>query len=190
MDAADLGWAVGIAPATLMAYRSAMDQYDIHTVFGRLTDKQDEVLRLACQHLTSKEIAKELGLAPVTIDKRIDAVRAKLGHMPRVEVLRHYRAWAEQYDQIIDDPAILTNFPPNAAPTIPQLPGQSYTFEDSLTFDGRAAWDRMPQGLQPGIKPSDLGIGGKLLLILVGAVAIMMVAVLSMAFANALGTMV
>ena len=62
--------------------------------------------------------------------------------------------------------------------------------EDSLTFDGRAAWDRMPQGLQPGIKPSDLGIGGKLLLILVGAVAIMMVAVLSMAFANALGTMV
>ncbi len=67
-----------------------MDRHDIHSVFDALTEKQDEALRLACQHLTSKQIAQELNVAPVTIDKRIDAVRVKLGHMPRTDVLRHY----------------------------------------------------------------------------------------------------
>jgi len=167
-----------------------MDQCDVHSIFRALTAKQDEALRLACQHLTSKQIARELGVAPVTIDKRIDAVRAKLGHMPRVEVLRHYRAWAERYDPIIDDPTILTNSPPIAAPTVSQPQERSFVFEDSLAFDARAPWDRTSDWLQPGIKPADLGVGGKLLLILAGAVAIMIVAVLSMAFANALGTMV
>ncbi|MBX7483184.1 sigma factor-like helix-turn-helix DNA-binding protein [Qipengyuania qiaonensis] len=167
-----------------------MDHCDVHSIFTSLTEKQDEALRLACQHLTSKQIAKELGVAPVTIDKRIDAVRAKLDYMPRIEVLRHYRAWAERYDRTIDDPTILTNSPPIAAPTASQPSERSYVFEDSLAFDARASWDRNSSWLQPGIKPSDLGVGGKLLFILAGAVAIMIVAVLSMAFANALGTMV
>lgn len=166
-----------------------MDQSAIHSVFASLTEKQDEALRLACQHLTSKQIAQELGVAPVTIDKRIDAVRAKLGHLPRVEVLRHYRAWAEAYDRTIDDPTILTIPPSFAAPTDSQSQERPYVFEDSLAFDARAPWDRAPEWLQPGIKPSDLGVGGRLLLIVLGAVAIMMVAVLSMAFANALATM-
>jgi DNA-binding CsgD family transcriptional regulator len=166
-----------------------MDHGAIHSVFVSLTEKQEEALRLACQHLTSKQIAQELGVAPVTIDKRIDAVRAKLGHMSRVEVLRHYRAWAEAYDRTIDDPTILTPPPSSAASTTAQPQERPYVFEDSLAFDARAPWDRSSDWLQPRIRPSDLGISGKLLLIALGAVAIMAVAVLSMAFANALATM-
>jgi hypothetical protein len=65
----------------------------------------------------------------------------------------------------------------------------AYRFEDSMAFDARASWDRKPVWLRPGLKPSDLGIGGKLLVMLGGAAAIMMVAVLSMAFADALMSM-
>lgn len=166
-----------------------MDRSAIDAVFSSLTDKQDEAVRLACRHLTSKQIAQELGVAPVTIDKRIDAVRAKLGQMSRVDVLRNYRAWSETYERTIDDPIILTR-PAYSAPSMaPQQEERLYRFEDSFAFDGRAPWDRSANWLQPGIKPSDLGVSGKLLFMLVGAVAIMIVAVLSMAFANALGSM-
>ena len=55
-----------------------MGHADFANIFSSLTEKQHEALALACQHLTSKQIAQELGVAPVTIDKRIDAVRAAL----------------------------------------------------------------------------------------------------------------
>ena len=167
----------------------AMDRHDIHSVFDALTEKQDEALRLACQHLTSKQIAQQLNVAPVTIDKRIDAVRAKLGHMPRIDVLRHYRAWAEGYGRTIDDPTILATPRKDEARRSRQPRESSYVFEDSFAFDTRASWDRNSRWLPPRIRPSDLGVGSRLLLILAGAVAIMIVAVLSMAFAHALGTM-
>lgn len=166
-----------------------MDESFIDAVLASLTDKQDEALRLACQHLTSKQIAQKLGVAPVTIDKRIDAVRARLNYMPRIDVLRHYRAWSDRYGRTIDAPIILTDSPPVAPSTASQPTERSYLFQDALTFDARAPWDRASSRLRLGIRPSDLGVGGKVLFMLAGAAAIMVVAVLSMAFANALGTM-
>ena len=63
------------------------------SVFSGLKLKQHEALPLACGHLTSKQIAKRLGVAPVTIDKHIDTVRAKIGNISRVELLHLYQAW-------------------------------------------------------------------------------------------------
>lgn len=166
-----------------------MDESAIDAVFASLTDKQDEVLRLACQHLTSKQIAQNLGVAPVTIDKRIDSVRARLNHMPRIDVLRYYRAWSDRYDRTIDDAIILIDSPPEPASTASQPAERPYLFQDAIAFDARASWDRAPSRLRLGIEPSDLGVGGKVLFMLAGAAAIMIVAVLSVAFANALGTM-
>lgn len=173
-----------------MHYLTLMDERAIDAVFASLTDKQEEALRLACQHLTSKQIAQELGVAPVTIDKRIDAVRSKLSYMTRVEVLRHYRAWSERYDRTIDAPVVLSDPTALNASSVSQPTERPYVFEDSLVIDARAPWDRRAGGLRLGIRPSDLGVGGKLLFMLAGAAAIMIVAVLSMAFANALGTMI
>ena len=166
-----------------------MAKTPVSVVFESLTEKQEEALRLASQHLTSKQIAKELGVAPITIYKRIDAVRAKLDQMPRIEVLRHYRAWCEGYGQTIDDPALLTELPTNRAWNAAR-PERHYRFEDSFEIDERMPWEGVSSWLRPGIKPSDLGVGGKLLFMMIGAIAILIVAVLSMAFANALMDMI
>lgn len=164
--------------------------HDPGSVFCRLTEKQHEALELACAHLTSKQIARRLGVSPATIDKRIDAVRARLGHISRAELLHFYKGWKEGgYDQIVGDPIILPDYPALASREGQQIAERSYLFEDSLTFDARASWDSSIGFLRPGLRPSDLGVGGKLLAILMGAVAILMVLVLSLVVASTLGTL-
>lgn len=166
-----------------------MPRDDAFAVFDSLTEKQHTTLTLASRHLTSKQIAIELAVAPVTIDKRIETVRARLGLIPRTELLRLYSEWREGYGRIIDEPTILASGPSKLDGCGAQPASYALSFEDSLSFDARTSWDRERVWLRPGLKPSDLGVSGKLLLIAGGAVAIMMVAVLSIAFADALMSM-
>ncbi len=163
---------------------------DVHSesVFEALTEKQHEALLLACAHLTSKQIAIKLGVAPVTIDKRIDGVRAKLGNISRVELLHLYQGWQDRYDRIVPDPIILPLHSPIAAQDEQQVTEHTYQFEESLTFDVRPSWDSAIGTLRPGIRPSDLGVRGKLIVMLAGSVAIMMVVVMSLAVVTSLGT--
>jgi DNA-binding CsgD family transcriptional regulator len=169
-----------------------MLQADAFSVFDSLTQKQHEALKLASDHLTSKQIALAVGVAPVTIDKRIEAVRARLDYMPRSDLLRLYRLWSESdaseqaYGQIISDQTILGLGGDPLPITGSQPADRQLVFEDSMTFDERASWERSPFWLRPDLKPSDLGVSGKLAVMLGGAVAIMMIAVLCMAFVDAL----
>ena len=165
-------------------------------VFDSLTQKQHDALRLAALHLTSKQIALQLGVSPVTIDKRIEAVRARLGSIPRSDLVRLYVIWREEndrdtmYDRTIDDLIILGELPGDAPKTTTQPTERPLVFEDSISFDARASWERDPVWLRPGLTPSDLGLSGKLAVIFGGAVAILMVAVLSVACINALTTLI
>jgi DNA-binding CsgD family transcriptional regulator len=159
-----------------------MDSTEAFAIFESLTAKQHEALELASCHLTSKQIAQQLGVAPVTIDKRIEAVRAKLGAIPRTSLLRMYGEWRDHDDQTIGDPIILGAAGYSGS-------GNSGQPSGAATFDARAAWERGTEWRRPGFTPSDLGIVGKLLFMLAGAVAMLMVAVLSMAFAGALMSM-
>lgn len=59
-------------------------------MLGQLTAKQVEVLDLLVRHLTTKEIARELNLAPNTVDQRITAVREKWGLPNRKATVRQY----------------------------------------------------------------------------------------------------
>lgn len=56
-----------------------------------LTAKQREVLDLLVQHKTSKEIARELGISPHTVDQRIQFAKSKLGAATRGELAQEYR---------------------------------------------------------------------------------------------------
>ena len=113
-------------------------------------------------------------------------VRARLGYISRSDLLRLYREWCDDYGRIIDDPIILDQT--ECPPALPEAPQQlsDLMFHDSLAFDARASWDRGRNLLRPGLTPSELGVGGKLAAMLLGAVAIMMIAVLCMAFVDAL----
>ena len=68
---------------------SVMD-HDPAEVLSDLTDKQIEVLDLLLQHKTTKQIARELQIAPNTVDARIATVREKWGTVDRKATARVY----------------------------------------------------------------------------------------------------
>ena len=58
---------------------------------AKLTEGQLDCLRLVDEHLSSKEIAVELGISPHTVDQRIFFAKEKLGAASRNEAAATYR---------------------------------------------------------------------------------------------------
>ena len=56
-----------------------------------LTDKQSEVLVFVSEGLTSKEIARRLGISESAVNQRIEVIRQRLGGLPRAQIARLYR---------------------------------------------------------------------------------------------------
>lgn len=55
-----------------------------------LTVKQREALDLLLEHKTSKEISRNLGISPHTVDQRIEAAKRRLGATTRGELAQLY----------------------------------------------------------------------------------------------------
>ena len=142
-----------------------MNESRAFTIFEKATDKQVETLDLAAAGFTSKQIARELGVAPRTVDQRIDTVRKNCGRIPRGDLVRLYRRWKEMCGSTTYDPFPHTVSKPAEAQGEP-LKEVSLVFEDALSLDDRAVWDRGDFWRRPGLQPSDLGPMAKL-----GAVA-------------------
>lgn len=56
-----------------------------------LTGKQREVLRFVSEGMTSKEIARKLGISESAVNQRIETVRQRLGGMSRAQIGRLFR---------------------------------------------------------------------------------------------------
>ena len=56
-----------------------------------LTDKQSEVLVFISEGLTSKEIARKLGISVSAVNQRIEVIRQRLGGLRRSQIARLYR---------------------------------------------------------------------------------------------------
>jgi DNA-binding CsgD family transcriptional regulator len=56
-----------------------------------LTDKQREVIALVSEGLTSKEIARTLGISESAVNQRIEVTRQRLGGLSRAQIARIYR---------------------------------------------------------------------------------------------------
>jgi DNA-binding NarL/FixJ family response regulator len=52
-----------------------------------LTPREGDVLGQLVRGLTSKQIARKLGLAPATVDKHVEQIRVKLGARSRIQLL-------------------------------------------------------------------------------------------------------
>ena len=68
--------------------KDAANGVDLHSLIGRLSPGQVEVLLLVNQHHSSKEIAVRLGISPHTVDQRIRGALEKLGVERRGEAAR------------------------------------------------------------------------------------------------------
>ncbi|MBA4087624.1 MAG: helix-turn-helix transcriptional regulator [Novosphingobium sp.] len=107
-----------------------------------LTAKQREVLDLLIQHMTSKEISRQLGISPHTVDQRIMLARAKLGVATRGEVAQAYRRLVETYEQPVYEDSHI-GFPP--------LPVENSS-RDDIDVGPSGAEARLPVHDAPGIE--------------------------------------
>ena len=71
---------------------------------ARLTPGQLDCLRLVHQHLSSKEIAAELGISPHTVDQRIRQSLQTLGVERRTQAARIVAQYSEPYQRLIHQP--------------------------------------------------------------------------------------
>ncbi|MFM5950878.1 MAG: helix-turn-helix transcriptional regulator [Novosphingobium sp.] len=62
-----------------------------NALLDSLTDKQREVFLLVAEGMTSKEIARKLGISESAVNQRIEVVRQRLGGMSRASIARLYR---------------------------------------------------------------------------------------------------
>ncbi len=143
-----------------------------------LTAEQIEVLRLVQQNLSSKEIARLLGISKSAIDQRLDRARLVLGATSRREAARIFAGIDAGYDRITRDPAELvypvpsTSFP--AAADRNDMPVQRVQAT-------RSAFGLEPLGEQyslrrllKGVRPHDLGTAQRFILTLLIAIGVPM----------------
>jgi DNA-binding CsgD family transcriptional regulator len=71
---------------------------------AKLTRGQLDCLQLVAQHLSSKEIAVELGISPHTVDQRIRQALHILGVPRRSQAARLVEQYGEPYQRLIHQP--------------------------------------------------------------------------------------
>jgi two-component system nitrate/nitrite response regulator NarL len=72
--------------------RPPPDRTAIQALYGRITDRQRDVLRLLAQGRSNKEIANTLVLSPATVKTHVASIIAVLGARNRTEAAAHARA--------------------------------------------------------------------------------------------------
>ncbi len=77
---------------------------DVAARVAKLTDGQLTCLQLVAQHLSSKEIAAELGISPHTVDQRVRQSLHTLGVSRRTQAARIVAQGREPYQRLIHQP--------------------------------------------------------------------------------------
>jgi DNA-binding CsgD family transcriptional regulator len=83
---------------------------------ARLTPGQLDCLRLVDQHLSSKEIATELGISPHTVDQRVRQSLAILGVERRAQAARIVSQYSGSYQRLIHQPPYIPAEPQSDHP--------------------------------------------------------------------------
>ncbi|HEY6814623.1 MAG TPA: helix-turn-helix transcriptional regulator [Croceibacterium sp.] len=110
---------------------------EIEFMLAGLTAKQREVLDLLIEHKTSKEIARELGISPHTVDQRIQFAKEKLGAGSRSEVALLYRRLIEICGQLTYE---------NSGIAVAPVPAESGAGTQVGTFSSLKRWERAYSG--------------------------------------------
>jgi DNA-binding CsgD family transcriptional regulator len=154
-------------------------------VLSNLTVKQAEVLDLLLQHKTTKQIARELNIAPNTVDARIAAVRDKWGTPSRNATARVYAHLLETCEKppcgflpldedFIPDQVLLRD--------LPRSP--HFSVSDVQTYEHLAWLGERRTGLEA--LDANFGKFGRVGAIVVLAMVLAVIVVASLAIADAL----
>lgn len=127
----------------------------------QLTPRERDCLRLVGRALSSKEIAIELGLSPFTVDEYVRSAVTKIGARNRREAARLLdldEGSTSPPEKLGDEPPPLAE--PGHPPAAMDLPGEQRSSRWRIPF------------LRQGRRYNDLGWRERLLWIVAGAVAI------------------
>ncbi len=130
-----------------------------------LTEKEVEALSLVHERLTSKQIARRLGISPKSVDKRLDSARVKLGAGTRIDAARR---WAcDHYGE--------------------SFPGSPLPVTKSADL-GDPDWAETPdvhqRSLGARLTPEEIGPLGRTLVIVGGALTMLVLLLLVLAVAG------
>lgn len=155
---------------------------------ARLTDKQRQCLRLVVQRKSSKEIARELGIAKPTVDQRIASARQILGARNRDEAAIMFARSTETYDRVIYDSARVPSFEP-----LPESSGSEARVEIGLKLEEAqipfSGVLEHQSDFIPGVRwsPSrDINVGNRLLIIVGLTVGILAIVLVGLAVAQSI----
>lgn len=130
---------------------------DQQAAIDQLSPRVREALRLASQHLPSKEIAKRMALSPFTVDEYMNEARKRLGVATRREAARllvEYEARNGPFDDAAEPPNGQGPQSAGAAPASEIVLSSGLpTSETDHHGQGRSSDDRR-------IPRADLGAGG------------------------------
>lgn len=158
-----------------------------HTL-AKLTDKQVDVLDLLLDHMTTKEIARNLGISPNTVDQRLNSAKKILGTVGRSETAVAYRSLRDlcgkptyEDSQINRKPFIFNSAPGHDDPAI-------FTLADGglQSFDGRGRSDQI---LVPRVLNGPHGIAARLAYMFASAAGLLAVVLIGLSVAQALNGM-
>lgn len=154
----------------------------------RLTEKQRDCMRLVVMRKSSKEIARELGIAKPTVDQRIANARQILGARNRDDAANIFARHAAEYDRIIYDPARVPRFvDPDQYRCQEMQKGVGLRLEEAA-FPSSGNFEHQPSRLQYflGRHPGDLGAPQRLLAIAGMTVGILSAILIGLAVAQSL----
>lgn len=106
----------------------------------KLTEGQRECLRRVLLHMTSKDIARELGISPHTVDQRLRVALRTLGVGSRIEAARLLAAHEGSEPILYQPPAYQSPVvapEPDVGCLDPATAGERYVFEHEHGQDAR-----------------------------------------------------
>lgn len=146
-----------------------------------LTDGQKDCLRMVDDLLTSKEIARKLGISRFTVDQRLDSARRKLNAPNRKEAAKIYVAIEARClpESIVYDPANIADF--DFRSILPAVKGVEGKQSDRECIVGQAhqAFGQSTETAKP--KPFS---GVVLALLETGLISIILVSAMTLIIAN------
>ena len=159
--------------------------------FEKLTPKLREVLRLTLLRKSSKEIGRELGIAPRSVDQRLDAARIILRASNRFEAARIYYDLVCASEGLTSDPFLLGE----GGSQQPSGGGEQslYVFGDALSFPANAVWENSAEveiktwrRFVPGLPSAASGSGDRIMWIMIGALSILALVLIGLAVVDSL----
>lgn len=111
-------------------------------VIDRLSEKERDVLDRVIQHKPTKVIARELNIAPNTVDMRLKSARAKLATRDRNETARLYQDLLATCGKPTCGPSVIGARPIEPLFAAVERRGAgTFVLEDSAAFAFPAPWD-------------------------------------------------